>query len=67
MLQKRECDVVVDSDPVKVLCNRDCLGHSSISITMDLYSHVFPHMQSQARDQISEILNTRKSAEPQTS
>lgn len=36
------------------------LGHSSISMTMDIYSHVFPHMQSQASDQISEILNIRK-------
>lgn len=42
------------------------LGHSSISMTMDIYSHVFPHMQSQASNQISEILSIRKSTESQT-
>jgi integrase len=32
------------------------LGHSSIAITLDLYSHVMPGMQSQAAEQVSAMI-----------
>jgi integrase len=34
----------------------ECLGHSQISITMDLYSHVTPTMQRQAADAMETLL-----------
>lgn len=34
--------------PVKVVSER--LGHSSIAITLQVYGHVLPHMQSQAAE-----------------
>ncbi len=33
------------------------LGHSSIGITLDIYSHVIPVMQSKAAEKIDELLN----------
>lgn len=41
--------------PPKVAAER--LGHSSIGITMDLYSHVMKEMQEEAANKISNILN----------
>lgn len=35
----------------------DILGHSQISLTMNLYSHVIPTMQAEVADRIDEILN----------
>ena len=32
------------------------LGHSNISITLDLYSHVLPHMQQHAVDAVADLL-----------
>lgn len=40
--------------PVKVVSER--LGHSTISITMDTYSHVLPHMQDEAAKIIDGIM-----------
>jgi integrase len=36
------------------------LGHSTISITLDTYSHVLPNMQKDAVDQFEKLLNTNK-------
>jgi integrase len=33
------------------------LGHSSIAITLDLYSHVMPGMQAQAAERVNEVLS----------
>lgn len=41
--------------PLKVISDR--LGHSSISITADIYSHVLPEMQADAAEQWDEITN----------
>ena len=38
----------------KVVSER--LGHSTVSITLDLYSHVMPGMQSQAAEQVSDMI-----------
>jgi integrase len=35
------------------------LGHATITITLDRYSHVTPTMQEQAADTIEEILKAR--------
>jgi integrase len=32
------------------------LGHSSIAITLDLYSHVMPGMQAQAAERVNDVL-----------
>jgi integrase len=44
--------------PAKIVSER--LGHASISITLDTYSHVLPDMQDEAADAFSRILATAK-------
>uniref|UniRef100_UPI0022AC7613 tyrosine-type recombinase/integrase n=1 Tax=Klebsiella pneumoniae TaxID=573 RepID=UPI0022AC7613 len=44
--------------PAKIVSER--LGHASVGITMDLYSHVMPDMQDQAADAISKLLRRQK-------
>jgi len=39
--------------PAKVV--QEILGHSQISMTMDIYSHVLPVMQQQAMDKMNDI------------
>jgi integrase len=41
--------------PAKIVSER--LGHASVGITMDLYSHVTPDMQDSAAEAISEIMD----------
>lgn len=36
---------------------QELLGHSSIKITLDLYSHMMPNMQSEAVNALSDLLN----------
>jgi integrase len=36
----------------------EMLGHSRISITMDTYSHVLPHMQDEAADRLNALLKS---------
>jgi len=43
--------------PVKVVS--EMLGHAGVSITLDLYGHVLPHMQQQAAATMDEILQGR--------
>jgi integrase len=35
------------------------LGHSSITITLDTYSHVLPHMQEKAVEAMEDILDVK--------
>ncbi len=44
--------------PPKVISER--LGHSSIALTLDTYSHVLPTMQKRAADTMGKLLDTRK-------
>jgi integrase len=46
--------------PAKVVSER--LGHASVGITMDLYSHVLPDMQDQAAEAISNLLKRQTTA-----
>jgi integrase len=41
--------------PAKIVSER--LGHASISITLDTYSHVLPDMQDTAADAMDTIMN----------
>jgi len=34
----------------------EALGHSSVSITLDLYSHVLPNMQSELSEAVANLL-----------
>lgn len=45
---------------VKIVSER--LGHSNISVTLDTYSHVLPHMQEEAADAIGSLLFDKKSS-----
>lgn len=47
--------------PAKVVSER--LGHSSITITLDLYSHVLPDMQQDAVDKLSIIMDNARQNE----
>ena len=46
-------------DP-KVIAER--LGHSTIVLTLDTYSHVMPSMQKDAADELKQILFTKNTA-----
>jgi integrase len=46
--------------PAKVVSER--LGHSSVSITLDRYSHVLPNMQSDAAERIAEVTYGRQTS-----
>jgi len=35
------------------------LGHASITMTLDTYSHVMPNMQREASDKMEELLGDR--------
>ena len=40
--------------PPKIVSER--LGHSSISITLDTYSHVLPDMQKEAAEKLNDLM-----------
>jgi integrase len=40
----------------------EALGHSSDSVTLDLYSHVLPNMQDELAGELANILNRKSSA-----
>lgn len=44
----------------KIVAER--LGHSSVTLTLDTYSHVLPHMQTDATDKLSAMLFGKKKA-----
>jgi integrase len=43
----------VEGEPAKVV--QEILGHSQISMTMDIYSHVLPDMQQEAMDKMNDL------------
>jgi len=42
---------------------QEILGHSQISMTMDIYSHVLPTMQEEAMNKLNDIIGTQKDDE----
>jgi integrase len=49
--------LLMADENVKVISER--LGHSSIAITLDTYSHVLPGMQRRAADKMEEMLSQK--------
>jgi len=39
---------------------RECLGHSTIAVTMDTYSHVLPGMQEEAAVAVEKLFKPSK-------
>jgi integrase len=39
---------------------QEILGHSQISMTMDIYSHVLPNMQQDAMSRLDDIIGNRE-------
>jgi integrase len=52
--------LLLADQPAKVVSER--LGHSSITLTLDTYSHVLPTMQKRAADVMGRILGQRPRA-----
>jgi integrase len=50
--------------PAKIVSER--LGHSSITVTLDIYSHVLPTMQKRAADMLGKLLGTPQRLEGQS-
>jgi len=44
---------------------QEILGHSTITLTLDTYSHVMPELKKEAVDKISSIFNTNTSESTQ--
>ena len=42
----------------KVVADR--LGHSSVSMTLDVYSHVLPHIQDNATEKMANVMRVKK-------
>jgi integrase len=49
---------IVQGIPVKVV--QEVLGHSSVSVTMDIYSHVLPDMQEKAAEEMDVLLSDER-------
>jgi len=43
---------------------QESLGHSSISMTLDTYSHVAPGLQQSAAESFDKLLNGRREKQP---
>jgi integrase len=41
---------------VHVKVAQERLGHSSVALTMDIYSHLMPNMQGEAADAVDQLL-----------
>jgi len=44
---------------------QEILGHSTITLTLDTYSHVMPELKKEAVDKLSSIFNTNTSESTQ--
>lgn len=55
---------IANGVPIKVVSER--LGHSNISITLDIYGHLLPNMQADAADKMDALLTSRAADGPQT-
>jgi integrase len=53
--------LLLANEPAKVVSER--LGHSSVTLTLDTYSHVLPAMQKRAADVMGRILGAARRAE----
>lgn len=51
------CATLLLSEGVSVKVVQEVLGHSSVSVTMDVYSHVLPDMQEKAAEAMDSLLS----------
>ena len=51
--------------PAKVISER--LGHATIAVTMDIYSHVLPGLDREAADTVAQLILGASSAAAETS
>ena len=54
---RHACATLLLSEGVPVKVVQEVLGHSSVSVTMDVYSHVLPDMQEKAAAAMDELLS----------
>ena len=53
------CATLLFSEGVPVKVVHEVLGHSSVSVTMDVYSHILPDMQERAAAAMDELLSDK--------
>ena len=56
---RHSCASLLGSQGVPIKVIQEMLGHSSITVTMDVYSHVLPDMQQQAASAMDSLLFER--------
>ena len=54
---RHACATLLFSEGVPIKVVQEVLGHSSVSVTMDVYSHVLPDMQERAAAAIDDLLS----------
>jgi integrase len=54
---RHTCATLLLSEGVSVIVVQEILGHSSVSVTMDVYSHVLPDMQEKAAAVMDALLS----------
>jgi integrase len=56
---RHACATLLLSEGVPVKVVQEVLGHSSVSVTMDVYSHILPDMQEKAAAAMDELLSEK--------
>jgi integrase len=56
---RHACATLLFSEGVPVKVVQEVLGHSSVSVTMDVYSHILPDMQERAAAAMDELLSEK--------
>jgi integrase len=54
---RHACATLLFSEGVPIKVVQEILGHSSVSVTMDVYSHVLPDMQEKAAAAMDDLLS----------
>jgi integrase len=57
---RHACATLLLSEGVPLKVVQEVLGHSSASVTMDVYSHVLPDMQEKAAAAMDELLSEER-------
>jgi len=54
LVKKADREALAAGVPVKVVSEQ--LGHAGVALTLDVYSHVLPHMQDDAAERVEALL-----------
>jgi integrase len=57
---RHACATLLFSEGVPVKVVQEVLGHSSVSVTMDVYSHILPDMQERAAAAMDDLLSNER-------